>query len=198
MGRIEHFKSSLQRAAGRGGDEAGKKQRKREQENKEFFPPSLALFTHSKPTRKKKKKKKKRLSYRAVLKQPVEHGAVRLPDASQVEPPHLRQELVLVVRRDRLQKLDVVVGVKLLDLRLRPRLGPVEHHRLLEVVVGHEGVGEADAVGPHGVASAVVERACARKLVRVFFFFFFFFRRRKRKKKRLKGVRRPGRRKIQG
>ena len=127
-----------------------------EKKKKEFFifphSPLVRSLTHS-------KKKKKKKNYRALLEQTVEHGAVRLPDAAQVEPPHLRQELVLVVRRHGLQKLDVVVGVKLFDLRLGARLGPVEHHRLFEVVVRDEGVGEADAVGPHGVASAVVEGA---------------------------------------
>ena len=49
--------------------------------------------------------------------------------------------------------------MELLELRLGARLWAVEHHRLLEVVVGDERVGEADPVGPHGVASSVVERA---------------------------------------
>ena len=129
---------------------------RREEEEGVFYFPSLASRSLAHSLKKKKKKKK---NYRAVLEQTVEHGAVRLPDAAQVEPPHLRQELVLVVRRHGLQKLDVVVGVKLFDLRLGARLGPVEHHRLFEVVVRDEGVGEADAVGPHGVASAVVEGA---------------------------------------
>ena len=126
---------------------------RREEEEGVFYFPSLASRSLAHSLKKKKK------TYRAVLEQTVEHGAVRLPDAAQVEPPHLRQELVLVVRRHGLQKLDVVVGVKLFDLRLGARLGPVEHHRLFEVVVRDEGVGEADAVGPHGVASAVVEGA---------------------------------------
>ena len=151
-------------------EQAGKIGKRGREEERVFLlaSPLIALAALQNNTSHTKK------THRAVLKQPVKHGAVRLPDAAHVEPPHLRQELVLVVRRDRLQKLDVVVGVELLDLRLRPRRGPVEHHRLLEVVVGHERVGEADAVGPHGVAPSVVERACDERLRWSWWCFFLF------------------------
>lgn len=135
--------------------EGGERERRTKRggrERKSFSPSSCSSSNLG-------KEKQIKESYRAVLKQPVENRAIRLSHAAQVEPPHLRQVLVLVVRRHRLEEFHVVVGVELLDLRLGARLGAVEHHRLFEVVVRDQGMGEADAVRPHGVAAAVVERA---------------------------------------
>lgn len=142
-----------------------KEKRKRERRRKGFLPlvPCSSLLISTFRCREEEKSELKKKSHRAVLKHPVEDRAIRLPDASQVEPSHLRQVLVLVVRRHRLEELDVVVGMKLFNLQLGAWLGTVEHHRLFEVVVRDQGVGEAYAVRPHGVAAAVVERACVRE-----------------------------------
>jgi hypothetical protein len=51
-------------------------------------------------------------AHRKVLVHPVEYGAVGLADWSEVEASHLRQVLVLVVRRDALQEVDVLCAAQ--------------------------------------------------------------------------------------
>ena len=71
----------------------------------------------------------------------------------------LVQILLLVVRRDALEEVDVVGGVEPLQLLLTGGVGPVHLHTLVHAVGEEEGVGHAKAVGLHWVAGHVVVRA---------------------------------------
>ena len=102
-------------------------------------------------------------SHRAILKHRVKHGAVGLADGPQVEAPHLHHVVVLVVGGDVFEEADVVVGVKLFQLQLGAGDGAVDGQGGRQVVVFDEGVGQAHAVGAHGVAAAVVEGGCESK-----------------------------------